>query len=163
MADDMKLIFEQNTKLSAGNKKKLVNWFNKQNILVQTDIFKEQKNQFFKLSNTSNSEASNELMALSAFYLSIDDFYQKEQIIKKKNTSQNLSSLKGVSTFAIKQAKKDKYIEKREKLLNKWSTVKELKEQSYSYREISKYLSSKHRFEVSHTYIQKQWKELEND
>ena len=42
---------EFHTKLSKEQRKKLINWFNKQNVEFQIMIFEEQRNQYFKLKN----------------------------------------------------------------------------------------------------------------
>ena len=149
---------EQQTALSLKKRKTLVNFFNRQNVLVQIDIFKEQKNQFF---NLKSKFEVNETTSLSAFFLANQVFYSKEQLLKNKNKSQDLDTLNGVSSFSIKRFRKNRLNEKREKLLNIWSVVKRLKAENFSFREISQYLKSKHRFDVSHTYIREIWEELD--
>jgi len=151
---------EQATACSCEKRKQLVNWFSKQNIEVQIDIFKQQRNQFFK--HKKNIECS-DVLALSAFFLAIHYFQKQERQMKEKNKSQNLDLLGNISDFSIKKHKKFRKKEKREKLLNLWSVVKKLKLEEYSFRDISKYIRQRHRFEVSHTYISKLWKELENE
>jgi hypothetical protein len=147
------------TKLSKKEQKKLINWFSNQNILIQIDIFSEQKNQFFKLKNECTEVA---VVPLAAFLLAIHYFYSLESKKNSKNKQNNLSSSLKLSRFAIKKAKKERYKEKREKLLNLWSKVTELKAEGFSFRAISDYLRGHHRFNVSHTYIHELWKELEN-
>ena len=151
---------EQQTNCSTKYREMLINWLKKQNILLQHDVLKEQKKQFFKLKGKYKD--SNTLI-LSAFFLSINVFYQKEKHLKCKNKSQNFSSIKSLSNFAIKKHKKIRRKEKREKLLNIWSVVQNLKAEDFSFRDISKYIASRHRFEVSHTYIAKIWNELNNE
>jgi len=149
------------TKFSNKNRVKLINWFNRQNDLVKIDIFKEQKNQFFKLKSTELR--LEEILPLTAFYLAIDKFYNLENLNNQKNKSQNLTKLASISNFSIKKSRKIRIKEKREKLINIWSVVQKLKEEDFSLREISKHLKSKHRMDVSHTYIDEIWKELEDD
>jgi len=146
------------TKTSTKQRRILVNWFNKQNILIQINIFKEQKNQFFKLKKTNAEENT---ITLSAFFIAIDIFYKKEQLQKNKNKSQNLETISSISNFSINKFRKQRYKHKKEKLMNMWSVVQKLKNENFSFRDISKYIRQKHRFEVSHTYIMKIWKELE--
>jgi len=149
------------TKFSNKNRIKLINWFNRQNDLIKIDVFKEQKNQFFKLK--SSELKVEEILPLTAFYLSIDKFYNLENINNQKNKSQNLTKLASISNFSIKKSRKIRMKEKREKLINIWSVIQKLKKESFSLREISKYLKSKHRMNISHTYIDEIWKELEDD
>ena len=101
-------------------------------------------------------------MPLAAFLLAIHYFYSLDSEKNSKNKRNNLSTSSKISRFAIKKAKKERYKEKREKLLNLWSKVQELKGEGFSFRAISDYLLGHHRFEVSHTYIRNLWKELEN-
>ena len=157
MLDILNTKIEQQTALSTNKRKTLVNFFNKQNILIQIDIFKEQRNQFFKLKNKFETS---EITSLAAFFQAINTFYETEQLQKKKNKSQDLSSLADISNFAIKKFQTNKLKEKREKLLNVWSVVQKMKAENVSFRKISKYLRSKHRFDVSHSYIRQIWEEL---
>lgn len=158
MLDTLNTKLEQQTLLSLKKRKTLGNFFNHQNILIQIDIFKEQKNQFF---NLKNKFEVNETTSLSAFFLANQVFYSKEQLHKKKNKSQDLSSLGNIADFSIKSFRKNRLKEKREKLLNTWSVVERLKTENFSFRQISQYLRSKHRLDVSHTYIRKIWEELD--
>lgn len=147
------------TKLSKKEQKKLVNWFARQNILIQINIFSEQKNQFFKLKSEMTEV---DILPLAAFLLAIQYFYSLEQSISSKSKHANLSTSKNLSKFRIRKAKKERYKEKREKLLNLWAIVVNLKSEDFSFRQIADYLRGHHRFEVSHTYIHKIWEELEN-
>ncbi len=161
MIDDMNNEILRVTKLSNKNRIKLVNWFNRQNDLIKIDIFKEQKNQFFKLKSIDSKVE--ETLQLTAFYLAIDKFYNLVNLNNQKNKSQNLVKLASISNFSIKKSRKIRMKEKREKLINIWSVIQKLKAENFSLREISKHLKSVHRMDVSHTYIDEIWKELEDD
>jgi len=150
---------EQQTQFSLQKRKSLINFFNKQNLEIQVDIFKEQRNQFFVLKNKYDLS---DITALAAFYKAIDNFYNKETILKQKNKSTSLDELKNISDFAIKKNRKQKISDKREKLLNLISVISNLLDESYSYRQISQYLRKVHRFEVSHTYVKKIYEEVHN-
>jgi len=147
------------TRLGVKKQKMLVNWFAKQNTPVQIDVFSEQKNQFFKLKGECQEA---HIVPLAAFLLSIEHFYSLEASRNSKNKQNDLSALKKVSNFSIKKAKKEKHNEKREKLLNLWSVIQKLRAEDFSFRDISDYLRGHHRLQVSHTYINNTWKELEN-
>lgn len=147
------------TKLSKKVQKKLINWFAMQNILIQIDIFEEQKNQFFKLKNKIQEQ---ELVPLASFLLAVNYFYLLESSKNSKNKQNDLSHSSKVSKFLVKKAKKERYKEKREKLLNLWSVVENLKSEEFSFRQISNYLRGHHRLDVSHTYIHNLWVELDN-
>jgi len=147
------------TKLSKKNQQKLINWFARQNILVQIDIFSEQKNQFFKV---KNQHENLQVVPLAAFLLSIQYFYELETSKNGKSTKTDLTESGKISKFSIKKAKKEKYKEKREKLLDLRSVILELKKAGASLRDISDYLRGRHHFVVSHTYIRDLWEELKN-
>lgn len=157
--DSLEESFVLKTKLSQQAIQALDRWYSRQNFLVKLDIFKEQKNQFFKHAKLVENQ---ETVPLIAFYMAIKHYYDLEMQHKRKNQSMNLKDLEKSSDFSIKQFRKTKVKAKREKLLNLWSVIIELKNQGFSFREISKFLRSRHRFEVSHTYITNIWKEVEN-
>jgi len=75
---------ELNTKLSLDQRKKLINWFSKQNAEFQIIIFEEQKNQFFKLKNEGGNK---NILSLASYVLAIKYFHDKEQLLKSKNKS----------------------------------------------------------------------------
>lgn len=149
----------QCTKLSKKSQKKLINWFNKQNILIQIDVFYEQKNQFFKIRDIGFDD---KIVPLAAFLLAINSLYLREIEQKSKNKETDLGKSRKTTEFSIKKVQKVRYKEKHEKLLNLWTIVINLRAESFSFRQISAYLKSRHRFVVSHTYIRNLWKELEN-
>lgn len=151
--------FFSTTKLSKVEIEKLNKWFNKQNILVKIEVFKEQKNQFFKYVKVMESK---EIVPIIAYYLAIQHFYNLEKAQTKKNKSMNLKELQNVTDFSIKQYKSVRLKAKREKLLNLWSVVQKLKAEQLSLREISKHLQAKHRFKISHTLVAQVWNEVEN-
>ena len=63
---ELSLKFQSLTKLSVEQRKKLINWFYKQNLEVQLLIFEEQRNQFFKLKNDG---ADKSLISFASFLL----------------------------------------------------------------------------------------------
>lgn len=160
MPENVYYKIEQQTKFSQEKRKSLVNWFNKQNILIQVDIFKEQRNQFFKLQSIGKER---EILSLSSFYIAIYIFYEKDKIIKQKNKNESIDALSTMSDFSHKKFRKIRIKAKREKLLNYISIIRNMKNESFSFRDISKYLLKNHKFEVSHTYIKKIYEEFEND
>ena len=157
---DLEESFVVTTKLSKQAIKNLDKWYSNQNIAVKCDIFHEQRNQYFKFSKQCENK---NLVSVISFYLAIKHFYDHMTLHLNKNKSMNLESLGKYSNFSIKQFKKSKAKIKREKLITLWSVVVKLKNEDFSFREISNFLKSKHRFQVSHTYISQIWKELENE
>jgi len=148
------------TKLSQEAIKELDRWYSRQNILIKCDIFNEQRNQYFKYSKQLENK---NLISVIAFYMAIKNFNDQMTLHSIKNKSMSLKNSEKTSDFAIKQFKKAKTKVKREKLINLWSVIRKLKNEGCSFRDVSKFLRSKHRFQVSHTYISQVWKELENE
>jgi len=151
--------FVKITKVSQKQKKQLVSWYNKQNILIQNDVFSEKKNYYFKLRNNG---ISLDLIPICSFYLALKKL-KKTDDLKFKNKNLNLDSLNKISNNSIKSFKKIKFKEKREKLLNYCNLIKKLRSENFSFRQISDYLRGHHRFEVSHTYIAIFLKEFKDD
>jgi len=146
-------------KLSKKEQKKLLNWLGKQNVLVQIDIMSEQKNQFFKLKNQCKST---DIVALSALFIAIDYYYSLQFSGNKKSRKGNLEDNKKVSDFLIKQAQTEALSPKQEKILDYKSIILNLKAQGFGSRKISAYLLNKHKFNVSHDYICKNWELIKN-
>lgn len=158
--DEIITQLELETKLSDEKRTELLKYFVKQNVCTQLQIMKEQKNEFFKL-KSQNKESST--LSLSSLILSIKKLYELEKEGLKKNTTLNIENIGDKSSLKILENRKIRLKVKREKLLNLWAVVKQLRTNDYSYREIKDYLSSKHRFEVSHTFVRNMWEEFENE
>lgn len=141
---------ELQTKLSAKHRKTLINWFSRQNIEFQMIIFDEQKNQFFKLKNENIEQ---KLLSLASLLFAIKIFYGKEQLLKSKNKTQSLSELANISKLEIVKYRREKQKPKLQMLLTLHSVIDKLSQNGYSIRDIQKYLQSKHRKTVSHTYL----------
>jgi len=151
--------FVKITKLSQKNMKQLVNWFNRQNILIQNDVLAEQRNQYFKLKNNG---VSSDLLSICSFYLSLDKL-KKTDNLNFKNNNLNIKNLEQISDNSIKKFQKNRIKEKKEKLLNYCNVIKKLRSKNFSFRQISEYLRGHHRFEVSHTYVANFWNEFKNE
>jgi hypothetical protein len=148
--------FQLHTKLSDEQKKKLMNWFTKQNIEFQLLIFDEQKNQYFKLQNNG---VDKKLLSLASFLLSIKQFYDKEQLLKSKNKTQSLNKLEDISRNERIKYKKEKFKPKEQRLLSLHGVIKQLQDDNYSLRDIKNHLLRKYKCDVSHTYLSKYIKE----
>lgn len=144
------------THMSHAARKKLINWFARQNYEIQIAIFEEQKNQYFKL---KAQNIDTRIIALSSFIFAIKIFFDKEILLKKKNKSASLDELGKNVDYQIRRFKKVRKKDKEAKLLNLISVIQKLKMEQYSYRHICDYLKKFHRFEVSHTYLAKFIKE----
>jgi len=148
------------TKLSNEQRKKLVRWLNRQNILIIIEVFKEQRNQYFRLKSTIKDET---ITSISSFYLAIYKFYTIEQDFRKKHKSNSIEKIAKYSNFIIKQSQKPSKKPKLEKLRNMWSVIEKYKKNGESFRKISINLQIYYKFEVTHSYIQQEWARLNNN
>ena len=144
------LSLEFHTKLSKEHRKKIINWFNRQNVEIQIIIFEEQKNQFFKLKNEG---ATKDILSLASFLLAVKYFYDNEQLLKSKNKSQSLVKLGEIGKIEKLKLKKEKPKQKHQLLLSMDSIIGALHNDGYSSRNIEKILLKKYKKEVSHSYI----------
>lgn len=144
---------EFHTKLSKEQRKKLINWFNKQNVEFQIMIFEEQRNQYFKLKNEATIDKN--ILSIASFLLAIKHFHDKEQFVRSKNRNQSLNEIGNISKIERIKFKKEKYNFKLQKLLSYHSVIKQLHDDCFSLRGIQDYLLTKHKFDVSHTLISK--------
>jgi hypothetical protein len=142
--------FQLHTKLSDEQKRKLINWFIRQNLEFQLLIFDEQGNQFFKLKNNG---ADKKLLSFASFLLAIKCFYDKEQLLKSKNKSQSLNKIGDISRIDRIKYKKEKLKPKLQRLLSLYSVIKQFHNDGYSSTYIQDYLLKKYKFNVCHTYI----------
>ena len=130
-------------------------------LLIQNDIFKEQKNQYFKLLN-SQKDSNNAFLAMCSFYLAIGEFNKLDVKKYRKNNSYDLKTSKKISNFRNRKSEKPKVHNKKEFLLDIWSEIQEKKIAGKSVRDIAEDLLYDFEFEVSHSYIGIIWKKVEN-
>lgn len=123
-------------------------FFARVDITTKLKIIQYQKQLFHKL-KSAYSDADNAILTLSSLILAIDT-------VAKNTDAVNLNAIK------IKgQNHKTKV--KRQKVLGYWAIVKTLKiDQNMSFRQIAKYFHKYHKFEISHSMIQKTWNEIES-
>lgn len=143
---------EFHTKLSKEQRKKLINWFNKQNVEFQIMIFEEQRNQYFKLKSDG---ANKDILSLASYLVSIKQFYDKEQLLKSKNKSQSLNELGNLSNIERIKFKKEKTKQKLQLLLSMHSVILQLHNDGYSRRDMERHIQSKYKKSISHTSISK--------
>lgn len=114
---------------------------------MKLEILRLQKPCFHKLKN-AYGDVDNSVLTLASLILAIDS-------IAKETDKVNLNAIK-------LRGKNHKSKIKREKLLGYWAIVRTLKlKQSMSFRQIAKYFQKYHKFEISHSMIQKIWNEIE--
>jgi hypothetical protein len=139
------------TKINEESQKKNLRFFTKLTEEKQLEILERQRQIFRDLKrNGKYKEVSNQLITLASLIQAIDE-------CKKKMNDVKINSIKY-------RAKKTKTEQKKEKLLQYWSIVVQLKEdEDYSFRAISEYLYKYHRFEVSHSTINNCWNQIETE
>lgn len=148
------------TKLSNLHIKRYIRWFNKQNLLIQIEIKKEERNQYFKLYQDKYNQ---NLISLCAFYMAIAKFYNLENDGKKKNKSHSLSNAAKISDVFSKQKHRVRVSQKEQRLLNLRNKIFDLKRDGHSVHSIAAILGDAPiNFKVSHTYIHTIFPELSN-
>ena len=137
------------TKINEELKKKNLRFFAKLSEEIQLEILDQQRHIFHKIKNNVNyQEVNNQLITLASLVLAINQCSQKMNSVKINSIQQ--------------KSKKIKNERKKEKLLQYWSIVVQLKEdENYGFRAISEYLNKYHRFEVSHSTINNCWNAIE--
>lgn len=137
------------TKMSQNSQNKFLRVFARVDIDTKLQILKEQKVIFHRIKN--DYDLSNEILTLASLILAIQNI-----VNRLDNTKLNVIKLKNHIIYH-KQSKRDK-------LLGYWSIVLKLKEnENFSFRQIAKYLTKYHKFEVAHSTIFNLYYELKNN
>ena len=128
------------TKLSKESQNQKLRLFAKLDLNTKLEIFDNHKIIFYNLKNIhKNKDTENSILSYCAFLLSLDNF--------QKNTTEE--TIKIIKFKKIKQPK----ARKKEKLLQYYPLVKQLKQANTSYRDISDYLLKYHKFKISYSTI----------
>ena len=136
------------TKLSKESQNQKLRLFAKLDLNTKLEIFDNHKIIFHTLKNIQkNKDAENSMLSYCAFLLSLDNF--------QKNTTEE--TIKIIKFKKIKQSK----ARKKEKLLQYYPLVKQLKQANTSYRDISDYLLKYHKFKISYSTICKLCNKIE--
>lgn len=150
------------TLLSAENRKENVRWLAKQNSLMLYEIFKLKKNYFHKL-KAGGVITDLILIELIAFLLSLKELLESTKLPTNKNRSNDLTRLKKIARNQAKQFKKARKTPKRDKLLFMQNNIIVWIEEGLTDRSISKIISSKMKFDISHTEISRFHRELKEN
>ena len=122
--------------------------FARVDLAMKLHILQFQKPLFHKL-KSAYGDVDNAVITLASLVLSIDAVAKELDLIKL-----NAMKLK---------VQPNKMKLKRQKLIDYWAIIKTLRnEQNMSFRQIAKYIQKYHKFEISHSMIQKIWNEIEN-
>jgi len=147
------------TKMSPNVRAKAFRWAARQNIMVIHEIFKKQKEHYFQLSKSKETDKF--LLYQSAFYLAMHDIYEAVKDRSTKKRIDCLTDMLDPTSIRAKRVKKQHHARKYEKLLDLRSKIINLKKiEGLSFREMAIYFSTYHRLEVSHTLIRKVYLDL---
>lgn len=142
------------------NQQKMLRWLSRQNIEILYEVFKLQKNNFYRLKNQNTNEDVT-LLSTAAFILAAEEVMKIILSKSAKSKHNDLSIIKSPLKLRGKQMAKKNKSDKYEKLLNLKEIVFSLREkEGMSYYRISDYLKKWHRFEISHAWIRKFYKDI---
>jgi hypothetical protein len=136
------------TKKTSIQQQKLLRIFAKLDTNQQLKIMNNKNSLFHKIRSKNKEIEENSIFTLAAFIIAIDEFITQlnctEKNLIKFNNKRNKSNLK------------------KQKLLQVWSIIKELKEnKNMSFRNISNYLKEYHKINISYSLIYQKWNEIE--
>jgi len=152
--ENLNLKILQISNIPLDERKKLRNWFYKQNDIIINDIFLKKRDIYFKLVQENKNEA-NSILESCAYYISCQYYKNLVKNCLTKNTQMSLKTQNELSQYLLKQDEKVKINRKEQFLLDKSSIINDLLNEQKSYRLIEKYFFKIFRFKVSHTYIKR--------
>lgn len=145
---DSKMV-ENITKQTSEAQNQKLRFFARVDIPTKLKIIQHQKQLFHKLKG-AYADLDNAVLTLASLILAIDAVVKNTDVV-------NLNAIK------IKGKNHNTKV-KRQKVLSYWAIVRTLKlEQNMSFRQIAKYFQKYHKFEISHSMIQKTWNQLETE
>ena len=146
-------IINHRTLTSLEDRQKIMKWLSKQNELVLFEVFKLKKNHFHRL-KYEELKPDLTILDMVSLLLAAKEFIAKSTITNKKNRSESFGFLGDVSHNRALQMQKPRKKTKQDKLMDKHGLIISLVEKKQlSYRKVSQYLLSHHRFHVSHTTV----------
>lgn len=150
------------TLLSAKNRKENIRWLAKQNSLMVYEIFKLKKNHFHKL-KSGGIITDLILIELIAFLFALKELIESTKLPTKKNRSNDLTRLRKIARNQAIQCKKVRKTPKRDKLINLQNNIITWIQEGLSDRTISEMISTKKKFDISHTEISRFHRELKEN
>lgn len=140
-------VVENITKQTYESQNQKLRFFARVDLPVKLQILQQQKQLFHKLKSVYG-DVDNAVLTLSSLILAVN-------AVVKELDDVNINAMK-------LKVQPNKVKLKRQKLFDYWAIVKTLKdEQNMSFRQIAKYFQKYHKFEISHSMIQKMWNEIE--
>ncbi len=140
------------TKISPKQRSKAVKWLARQNEELILLAFEKQKDFLFNLSKMEEKNKS--ILYLAAYCMAANALYVLLAKKNSKNKAINIHEVVDTTTMQAKQFKRVQVSEKWDKLLNlQGKIIRLIEAEKLSYREVSRFLKTYHRLEVSHSYI----------
>lgn len=150
------------TLLSTDNRRKNIRWLAKQNSLMAYEVFRLKKNHFHKL-KSGGVITDLILLDMIAFFFAVKELIESTKLPTSKNRSNDLTGLRKIARSQAKQFKKVRKTPKRDKLINLQSNIITWIEEGCSDRAISEMISTKKKFDISHTEISRFHRELKEN
>jgi len=142
-----KNLCEKITKMSDEKQQQLLRNFSRFEIQNKLDIFDLQKSVFHRLKQ-NHIDITNNILTYCSLILAIDEIIKSDVKLD-------------IKALTIKHKYQTKH-RKRDKILERWSLVKTLKnEQKMSFRQIAIYIKKYHKLDVAHSTIFELWAEIE--
>ncbi len=140
--NDIKKV-EKIIKMHLEQQNQLLRFFSRADLETKIKVIKKQREIFHTLKNLYK-DTDNAILTYSSLVISIS--------VERKNSNSNIKIFK---------AKKFRRSSKREKILEKWAIVKNLRnDEKLSFRQISVYLRKYYRLNVSYSLIYEIWTQL---
>ena len=158
------LKIEKITKMNEEQQKALLRLFSRASINLRLEIVGLHRANLYRFKNTYKDYEIN-LLSYCALILAIQKIIDEYKDLKNKNfTNLDYDEIKKISSKKAQLFINSQYRVQsiHDKLLNYWAIIKQLKEQeSFSFRQIAKYLKKNHKLAVAHSTIYNLWNELE--
>lgn len=140
-------VVENITKQTYESQNQKLRFFARVDLPVKLQILQHQKQLFHKLKSVYG-DVDNAVLTLSSLILAVNT-------VAKELDDVNINAMKLKGTNGKTKIK-------RQKIFDYWAIIQTLKnEHNMSFRQISKYFQKYHKFEISHSMIQKTWNEIE--
>lgn len=152
------------------NEQQLLKYFSKLPTSIILEIFDIQRNLKSKFLATGKDTYKGKITELNyaCLIIAIDNIYQFELNLKKKSqwTTAEAEKATLLKIERFKTEKKRKRKSKKADLvrIRFFTLIKKLRDENFSWRDISSYLAKNHKVKISHDFLRKVYlQELEND
>ncbi len=152
--ENLRLI-EKLTYLNSRERKQAFNSFKSLCLYRQVQLSGKILDQYYKL----KIKHKNNIALLASMLIVMSKWKKEQKLLNAKNSNMSLDYISIEDTI---QETENLGSEKYERIVTLLPIINKLRESRKSWRIIEKYLQKKHKFDVSHTYLAKKSKELNN-